>query len=198
MGKSLVAVALFFAVQFVGVSPVNAQPDENNAPKGVNPPNRAVKPKATRAEQIAKRRARKIEARVEEIRLQLTQAGFTDPVLQTTIVDYYNSEQEARAKISDQYLQVVAAVRDKTTTDTQIVPLLIALRTSVAEEKIRVEKSSADFSAKLKLDQNPRLDALLMTQGVTGNERAFASQASGVDYLVNALGDFKAPAVKAN
>lgn len=198
MGKVLCVSALFLATLFVGVSSVNAQPDENNAPKGVNPPNRERKAKPTRAEQIAKRRTKKIEARVSEIRLQLTQAGFTDAVLQTTIVDYYKSEQEARAKISDQYLQVVTALKDKTTTNAQFIPLLAELRTSVAEEKIRAEKSFADFSRKLKLADNPRLDALLMTQGVTGNERALASQAAGMDNLVNALGDFKDPAVKAN
>lgn len=201
MKKLLFASTFLLMVQFAGANKAQAQPDINNAPKGENPPNRDVrarKPKLGTAEQIAKRRAKRLASRADDIRSQLVAAGFTDEALLNTIVDYYKSEQEARAKISDLYHKVLTAQKSKNTPDAELVPLLADLRTAIAEEKIRQEKSFLEFSTKLKLDQNPRLDAMLMVRGVTGSERAFASQADGLDTQVNTAGALADVEIKIN
>ena len=186
MKKVLSVLALLLAIQLLAGT-AGAQPDVNNAPKGENPPNRRPKAALTPAEQIARRRAKKMEARASKIKLALAAAGFTDETLQKTVLDYYKSEQEARSQLSEQYQKILVALNDKATPDARFSLLLAELRASVEAEKTRQQKSFATFSDAMKVPANPRLDAVLLTQGVTGDERAFASQAAAMDYLVNSL-----------
>lgn len=162
-----------------------AQPDTNNTPKAENPPNRPVGGRGNRGgrnltpEQIQQMQTQMQARRDENIRRQLTQAGFTDTGVQDAIVAFANGQDTAGQSLQEKWRLINQAVRGETVTEPQLMSLLNSFRAQIDEEKARRAKATAALDAKISFSKKPRLDALLMTMGLTGEEAAFVNN-SGV------------------
>lgn len=170
--------------------PVQAQPDGNTASTQADTP--AVKRPGYRgvlggrplhlplsAEQLRLLHEERTEAKIVELKEQLTKAGFTDTALQTAVVNEFRAKDAAQADLSDRWQKLNQGLESNKTPATELKLMLQQLRVAVAQEKARHYAASAALEAKFHLSQTPTLDALLMTMGITGDEASIEGQPNG-------------------
>lgn len=157
-----------------------AQPDVNNAPKADNPANWAQRGgaggrggRAMTAEDRQRMLVAVQEARLQMMKQLLTNAGYPDADLQAAVGDFVKEQETAQQKLQEKWQQVNEAVRNNAVTEAQIATLTNDLRAMIEDEKARRTKSEAALDAKISYSKKPKLDALLMTLGLTGDEAAF-------------------------
>lgn len=125
-----------------------------------------------------------------DIRQQLANAGYTDVALQDAVVNFFKVQEAAKTTLQEQWRIIKRAVQSHTVTQAQMATLLNDFRAAVEAEKERRDAAYRTLSETLKLSENPMLDALLMTMGVTGDESAFAGHEEPETFggIVNAPG----------
>ncbi|BCM92016.1 hypothetical protein IAD21_03895 [Abditibacteriota bacterium] len=201
--------SLLLAVGICGAllnAPAQAQPDDNNAPKGENPPNwnwnpggRAGGGRGNRGilggrplrlpltpEQIRLLREQRQEARAATIKQRLTGAGFTDEALQTAIVNEYKAQDTAMADLVEKWQKISQALLVNQTPEADMTAMLKDFRDATAKEKMRRDAASAALEAQFQISKKPILDALLLTMGLTGDQTGLVAQviANGVGQLL--------------
>lgn len=156
-----------------------AQPDTNNAPKAENPPNRPVggnnRGQRLTPEQRAQREAQRNAQRAQMMRQMLVRAGLTDEAQQNFVVTFAKEQETAREALQEKWRAITQALRGQTVTETQLASLLNDFRALVDEEKTRREKAMVTLETQVELSKKPRLDALLMVMGLTGDEASFVN-----------------------
>ncbi len=170
-------------------APAQAQPDENNAPKGDNPPNWNWNPGGGRggnrgggrplqltADQIRQLREQRMEARTQAIQQRLTGAGFTDATLQTAVVNEYKAQDTAQSDLLEKWQKIKQALLVNQTPAADLTAMLKDFRDAAAKEKVRRATAAAALEAQFQVSQKPVLDALLMTMGITGDEADLVAQ----------------------
>ncbi len=175
---------LTLGLAIAATSVAYAQPAANNGAGAQNPPNqnagggRGGRPEMT-AEQRRQMQAQEQQRRDLEVRQTLTTAGFTDTALQDAVVAYSNEREKAGDALQAKARQLRDALRGTTATDAQIATLLNDFRALVDEEKARREVAKSALDAKVGLAAKPRLDALLMMSGLTGDEAQYLGGRGG-------------------
>lgn len=162
---------------------VQAQPDANGGAPAENPPNRPAgggnnrggnNNRGGRANMTEEQR-KQLEAQNQKMReLQqrqsMTRAGLTDVKDQDVLMAYLTNEETARQTLRDKWQSLQQLLRNNDTPDTQIAGSLNEFRAAVEDEKARKDKARTELDTKLGLAQKPRLDAMLMTSGLIGDE----------------------------
>lgn len=164
-------------------SPVFAQP--NDTPPAPNP----LQQLELTPEQRQQMQAEHVRSKVHSIKRRLTEAGFTSEAIQDTVISYYEDEQEAGVKLADNYWQLMKSMEDKASTDEQLAKQLSDFRILVQNEKARHEEAQENLRVGLRLAERPRLDGLLMSMGLTGDEREVANKYSALGGLKNFVTD---------
>jgi len=165
-----------------GLMGANLQAQPGADPKGDNPPipqqgggnrpNWRNMTPAQREQQAALQRER-------TLRRTLNQGGFTDKVLQDTILAFAKDQDKAGQLLRDQPRKINEALQNEATTDQQLAALLADFRADIAAEKDRREAALTVLDQKIGYTKKPRLDALLMTMGLTGDEMSLAGGVGG-------------------
>ena len=153
-----------------------AQPDLGAA-KGGNPPNRTPgqmlrdMPQEQRRALMQGRMVEQLQdRRAETLRQSLTQGGFEEKTLQDAVIEFADEQIKAALSLREKTSKISDAVADKTTTDAQISVLLNDLHTAQAAEKARRAASEKALDAKINYTKKPRLEALLTTLNLIGEE----------------------------
>ncbi len=149
----------------------SAQPDPNNAPKGDNPANRAVRGGGNRARvQLQDMTPEQRMALMRTtIKRQLTRINVTSDAQQNAVADYVIGEAMARQKLETAALALQTGTRNTTVTDAQIAGLLNDYNAAVADDKDRHLKALNTLKAVIDVTQYPRLEAMLTVAGVYGD-----------------------------
>jgi hypothetical protein len=193
------AVLGLAALAFSG-APLYAQTTTN--PPAATPPTadpQAARPGNARREERREQRRQELQNMTPEQRQQLMRqnretsmrrllerAGVTDVTTQNTIVTYATNEQEARdrarqtLRASNQKL--AQAVRTGAVTESQLGTLLDEFQNAAADEKDRRAKSAADLDRKVGYTKNPRLEAVLTTLGIVGDESLYMTGGVGAGF----------------
>lgn len=164
-----VVLGLTMAMSGVALYAQPANPPEggNNQPGGANRPDfRNMTP-----EQRQQWMRRMQEQR---IRGALTPAGFTDAALQDAVIAFVNEQETATQELQRKERELGRVAREGGMADAQLATLLAEFRTAVAAEKTRREAATKALDAKIEFSKKPRLDALLTTMGVIGDESSIA------------------------
>jgi Spy/CpxP family protein refolding chaperone len=172
-----------------------AQPDAGNGATANNPPNRPPGGGGGNRggwnltpEQRQQLQTQIQQVRDQSIRRELTQAGFTDVTIQDAVVAFAKVQDEARQPLQEKWRQIAQALRGDTFTETQLMSQLNSFRAAVDDEKARSAKALAALDAKISFSKKPRLDALLMTMGLTGHEGALVNNGGRVGGRGNGRG----------
>ena len=173
---------------------VCAQPDET-APKAANPTTQdAQKAAVDKAmaegretiEKVAQMTPAQIRDFMQEtsektVRTLLTQTDFNDLELQEILINYLRQQNIARAKPRLIAARLRDAIADKETTEVQLSQLLSQLlsqwQKASDQEQQRTEDAALELRQTLKLDERPRLDAVLHLYGLLDNETWYMSNA---------------------
>ncbi|PQV63088.1 hypothetical protein B1R32_11665 [Abditibacterium utsteinense] len=151
-----------------------SQPDINNAPKVENPPNRAPGARGRRRgnRQMTPAQRQQLTAQLIETRTKraLTAAGFTDAAVQNAVVDFIQEQASAREELQAKSAQIRTALQAQVVTDAQLAALLNNYRALSDEEAARRKKSLVALDAQIGFSAKPRLDALLLLAGITGEQ----------------------------
>jgi hypothetical protein len=174
-----------------------AQPDVNNTPKAENPANWQNRGgnnggRGGRAMTAEERQRMLLQYRVQMIQRSLTVAGITDTEVQTAVSDFAKEQETAQEKLQEKWQQITEALRNNAVTDAQMATLTNDLRAMIEDEKARRKKAEADLDAKISYSKKPKLDAVLMTLGLTGDEADFVN---GQSSTTNRLRGFGGPNV---
>ena len=165
-----------------------AQPDATDATKAQNPPNQPVGGnrggnnrggRNLTPEQRRQMEAQRQQQRALALRETLSQGGFTDAAVQNSIVNFAAEQEKARAALQEKWRAIEQALRGTTVTDTQLTVLLNDFRALADEEKARRAKALTTLETEVGLSKKPRLDALLLVNGITGEESAIVNGAQG-------------------
>ena len=176
MKTTLITLKLPAILTVLGLTALvsHAQPNLGAA-KGDNPPNRT--PREMVRNMAPQQRTAMMQGRLEEqlqnrradmLRQSLTQTGFDDKAMQDDIVDFSNQQIKAALTLREKTSKVSDAVADKATPDTQISALLNDLHAAQDDEKTRREAAEKALNEKLGYSQKPRLEALLTTLNLIG------------------------------
>jgi hypothetical protein len=124
--------------------------------------------------------------RETSMRRLLERAGITDAATQNTVLQYVNSEQEAREKaratLRTANQKLAQAVRTGAVTEAQLGTLLDEFQNAAADEKERRAKASAELDRKVGYTRNPRLEAVLTTMGAIGDEFLYMAGGMGAGF----------------
>ncbi len=160
------AIAAGVVMTTTGVA-LHAKPDRGDAPKGDAPKmdhprrdDRGPDPRDMTPEQ-------RQQERDSQLREMLTDAGFTNKTTQDEIIAFATEQDEARRDVHDKARQINDALHDNAT-DAQLAALLTAYRTTEKTAQTRREVALKTLDAKIKFSAQPKLDALLVTRGITG------------------------------
>ena len=184
----IVALVSIFALPQI----VLAQPDET-APKAANPPaqdlqqeamDKAVQEGRDTIEKIGKMTPAQIRDYLQEIqektvRTLLVQSEFNDLELQEIVVDYLRQQNLARAPVRLVAARLRDAIADKNTPEATLLQLMTQWKKASDQEQQRTEDAALELRETLKLDERPRLDAVLHLYGLIGNEAWYLSNALG-------------------
>lgn len=119
------------------------------------------------------------QRREEQTRNNLIEQGFTNKDSQNAILEFVKAQTKARAPIREQAQKLTEALRDQDVTDPEITTQLADLRTAIKTEKERTETAEKELDAKIGYTKNARLDALLTTQGILGDESFYSGGGGG-------------------
>jgi hypothetical protein len=171
---------LSLALTATGVA--HAQPNAENGAGAQNPPNQERAGRGGRAltpEQRQQIQAQAQQRRELSVRAALTTAGFTEAALQDAVVAYSTEKEKATQALQGKARTLTQAMRTTTTTDAQIAALLNDFRAAVEEEKAQRATAQTALAAQIGLATKPRLDALLMMMGLTGDEAQYLGSGRG-------------------
>lgn len=180
--KNIIGKGLLISGLALGLGGVlQAQPDDNNAPKADNPPNarpRGNRPNLRDMTPEQRRQAMK-KMREQGLRRTMTRSGFADAALQDAVVEFADAQAEATQSLQEKARLLTQAVRNQDSTDEQIAALLADFRTAAAAEKTRRATALAELEAATEFSKKPRLDALLTLSGIIGDETSLLGGAGG-------------------
>ena len=152
---------------------LQAQPDEEVMPKGDNPPadqrggRGGNRPRMTPEQREQMRKQAELR-RETEIRKTLTEAGFTDKAIQDAVVTFANDQADGpRVDTRENIRKLNQALRNNAT-DEQITLLLNDIRTDIETAKALRENALKELDKKIGYTQKPRLEAVLLLAGITG------------------------------
>lgn len=171
---------------------VRAQPDEAAA-KAANPAAEDVQKKALdkameegreTIEKVAKMTPAQIRDYMQEIqektvRTLLVQSEFNDLELQDIVIEYLRQQNLARAQPRLIAANLRDAIADKNTPELKLRQLMAQWQKASEQEQLRSEDATLELREILKLDERPRLDAVLHLYGLIGNETWSVSNALG-------------------
>ena len=165
----------------------SAQPDPNNAPKGDNPTNRAVRAgRAGRGQNLTPEQIKTFVAR--SIKPQLIAANVTNEDEQTALVIYISDEFVARQKLATATQALQIGLRNPAITDAQIATLLNNYQAAVADEKTRHQKALDTLKEGIDVTQFPRLEATLTLMGLYGDAPAGGGGGGNIMAMMGNLG----------
>ena len=104
------------------------------------------------------------------LRSQITQQGFNDLELQEIVVNFLRQQDASRDELRAVAARLRNALGDKNTPTEQFAPLLAELQKAAAAQQVRREQASAELEQTLKLDEQPRVEAMLHLNGFIGDE----------------------------
>lgn len=137
-------------------------------PEGGNGPGEGGGPRGNRTpEQTQAQRAQMMKRMLEG-------AGIIDVKVQDTIVDFAAAREAATRSLQEKSRAISAALRRATATEAEIAAVLDGFRAAVAAEKTRRAGAEADLDKAIGWSKKPRLDAVLTTMGLVGDEAAIA------------------------
>ena len=111
------------------------------------------------------------------MRTLLTQTDFNDLELQEIVINYLRQQNLARTQPRLIAARLRDAIADKETTEVQMSQLLSQWQKASDKEQQRTEDAAFELRQTLKLDERPRLDAVLHLYGLLGNETWYMSNA---------------------
>ena len=118
-------------------------------------------------------------AREQLVRLMLSNAGFADKAVQDAVVAFSNEQSKAMAKLNDQSIKVRMGLREQNAPANQLSTLLNDLNAATEAENTRRKTALEALNAKINFRNQPRLEAVLTTMGLVGDEMAVAGLGSG-------------------
>lgn len=119
------------------------------------------------------------QRREEQTRNSLIEQGFTNKDSQNAILEFVKAQNKARAPIREQAQKLTEVLRDQDVTDPEITIQLADLRAAIKAEKERTEAAEKELDAKIGYTKNARLDALLTTRGILGDESFYSGGGGG-------------------
>jgi hypothetical protein len=155
-----------------------AQPDANDAPKGDNPPNWQNGGRGGRGGNQGnrpnfrnmtpeQRQQFQQQRQDENVRRTLNNAGFTSTTVQDAVIAFANEQDKDRTASEDKVRQLAQAVRNGAT-DAEIATLLAAVRADAQAAQTKREAALKDLDAKISYTKSPKLEAVLVLLGLTG------------------------------
>lgn len=155
--KKLLGFCTLLTISYAGA--LQAQPDLNNAPKAVNPQNRAV---LTREQRIRTQIT-------ERLRPELTRAGLTDTAQQDAVIKFFIAEVEGRGALAQEGRQLAQAIQNGALTDNQLASATNNYQGAIEDEKIRHQAAVAALKKSVDYNKFPKLAALLTVIGFVGD-----------------------------
>jgi hypothetical protein len=119
-------------------------------------------------------------AREQMIRLMLSNAGFADKAVQDEVVAFANEQSKAMAKLNEQNGRLRMGLREQNTPANQLTTLMSEYNAAVTAENTRRKTALDALDAKINFRKQPRLEAVLTTMGVVGDEMVVAGLGGGV------------------
>lgn len=119
-------------------------------------------------------------AREQMMRLMLSNAGFADKAVQDEVVAFANEQSKAMAKLNEQNGRLRMGLREQNTPANQLSTLMSEYNAAVTAENTRRKTALDALDAKINFRKQPRLEAVLTTMGVVGDEMVVAGLGGGV------------------
>ena len=113
-------------------------------------------------------------AREQTIRLMLSNAGFADKTVQDEVIAFAKEQNAATEKLSEQNLKMMGSLRDQATPVAQLSALMNDYRAAQEDETMRRKTAVDALDAKINFRKQPRLEAVLTTLSLVGDEMAVA------------------------
>lgn len=110
------------------------------------------------------------QRREEGIRRQLNDAGYNEKELQDAIVEFANSQAQTEAASQEKVRAISQAIRNGG--DADIAALLAELRAEITAAKTQREAALAKLDEQIGYTRSPRLEAILVISGLTGEVEA--------------------------
>lgn len=115
------------------------------------------------------------ERMAESFKTTLTGAGFTEESLQNAIVEHAQAQDTAIAPLRERNQKFSQALSAGAVNDEQAAAALKTMRELVAAEKERRTTAAAALDEKIGYSKQPKLEALLTSMGLIGDEAAVLS-----------------------
>ncbi|RYG54780.1 hypothetical protein EON80_31490 [bacterium] len=166
MGRAqLIYVVCAFALASVTfISSAQAQPDIFNAPKAVNPTNRAVGRQLTAEERVQQR-----------LRRQLQLLGVNQTATQDVLLAYVDSETKARQAVTDKGRELQRVLTANVVSNAQVAALLNDYQAAIEEDKVRRVKAQQELIKAVDVTKIPKVEATLILMGVYGEGPALGN-----------------------
>lgn len=110
------------------------------------------------------------QRREEGIRRQLNDAGYNEKDIQDAIVEFAHAQAQDEAASQEKVRALSQAIRNGA--DADIAALLAQLRAEIAAAKTQREAALAKLDEKIGYTRSPRLEAILVVTGLTGEVEA--------------------------
>lgn len=120
------------------------------------------------------------QRREEGLRTLMERSGVTDKTTQDAIIEWMRTEEKEREAVRATGRKVAEAVRTGAVTDTQMSILMNEFRNVVLDEKTRRAASARALDQKIGYSTKPRLEAMLVTMGLIGDEASYMTGATGI------------------
>ena len=116
--------------------------------------------------------------REQTIRLMMSNAGFTEKAVQDEVIAFAKEQNNATEKLGEQNRKMLDGLRDQNASAAQITALMNDYRAAQEGENARRKTSLDALDAKVTYRKQPRLEAVLTTMGLVGDEMAVAGLGS--------------------
>ncbi len=113
-------------------------------------------------------------AREQTIRLMMSNAGFTDKVVQDQVIAFAREQSSAMDKLGEQNRKMMDGLRAQETPAAQLSALMNEYRAAQEDEITRRKTALDALDAKVNYRKQPRLEAVLTTLSLVGDEMAVA------------------------
>jgi len=172
MDRRLLAGTLALGLAMTTPGVLQAQPPEGNAPGGQRGGGRGGQRGGGQGEDMRNMTPQQMQQQMQQrreqnLRRMLTQANFADKELQDAVVAFANARDAERRTSQDTINRLQEALRNNAS-DEEIGVLLGAVRADLATAKTRQEAALNELDQKIGFREEPRLEAVLVLSGVTG------------------------------
>lgn len=113
------------------------------------------------------------QMREQQLRQMLTAAGYSDKTLQDAVIAFSNAQDKAKQPLRQSLQELTQAAGSATATDEEVATILNEFRTSVEAAQVQWNKDVKTLDAAVGFSKKPRLEALLTSLGLIGDEAAF-------------------------